>query len=82
MQSMATKSALDPKLLIKVLENHRGEYPFESVLGELKLSGLPEAEARELIWQVLALGQIEFSLDRSALHLRADLRLDPKAKVA
>ena len=60
------------QILIELLRGHTGEFPFSQLLEALQQQGLDESLGRELIWQALALGKIEFSPDRSALRILPD----------
>jgi hypothetical protein len=78
MIAVATQRALDPKLILDLLGEHEGQYPFAELVHALQAKGLDESESRELIWQVLALGFIEFTADRSFLRLRQDSQYEGK----
>ena len=69
---MAGGRALEPQVVIDLLERHQGQFPFKQLVDELKIQGLDDANSRELIWQTLALGLIEFTPDRSVLRMRPD----------
>ncbi len=78
MIAVATQRASDPKLILNLLGEHEGQYPFADLVQALQVKGLDESESRELIWQVLALGFIEFTADRSSLRLLQDSRQEGK----
>jgi hypothetical protein len=59
----------DPKLVLELVRQRNGDYPFEALLQALQASGFYESASRELIWHALALGLIEFTGDRSSLRL-------------
>jgi hypothetical protein len=70
MNTMAAQPAIDPDFVVQIIRERGGEYPFNDLLNALSERGLNESQGRELIWQVLALGFIEFNADRSILQLR------------
>lgn len=59
----------DPKLVVELVRERDGDYPFEAMLQTLQAKGFDESAGRELIWHALALRLIEFNGDRSALRL-------------
>jgi hypothetical protein len=69
MSEMAAERALNSKLVIDLLQEHGGEYPFSALLDALQEKGLDASQSRELIWQTLAQSSIEFTPDRSALRM-------------
>ena len=71
MITVTAAPVLDPQLVVNLLNEHEGRYPFEAVMRTLQdQKGLDESTSRELIWQVLALGFIEFTPDRATLRIR------------
>ena len=59
----------NPEMVVALLRERNGDYPFDEMLEALQAKGFDEAASRELIWHVLALGRIEFTEDRSSLRL-------------
>lgn len=82
MTTVAVQRALNPQLVLDALREHQGDYPFAELVSALEAKGLDESQSRELIWQVLALGYIEFTADRSALRLRPEFRAGDEGRVA
>jgi hypothetical protein len=69
MNKMVAETAFNPQLVISILRANDGEFPFSDLLQALERQGLNESYGRELIWQTLAQGLIEFSPDRSTLRM-------------
>lgn len=78
MATVTAAPAQDPQILVNLLKAHHGHYAFDDVMRDLMQRGLDESTSRELIWQVLAIGFIEFTPDRSALRLREGAPLNER----
>lgn len=76
---MAAMRAFDPALIVSVLEEHGGKYPFFKLTAVLGQLGLSEAEARDFVWRLLSEGVIRFSSDRNDVQLAPEERAEKVA---
>src|SRR5262249_4540079 len=63
------RAYMRPEIIVDIIRNHDGEFPFSDLLRELSTEGFDCSAGRELIWRGLAMGLIEFNADRSALRI-------------
>jgi hypothetical protein len=59
--AVAVKKSLDEGITLEVLRGRGGTTDVPELVADLRKRGVPEGEARRVIWHLLALGVLEFN---------------------
>jgi hypothetical protein len=62
--SLAAHNFFNPGPALDLLRARGGDYPFDTLVDDLKGQGYSVSECRAIIWRLLSLGEIEFTEDR------------------
>jgi hypothetical protein len=64
MSVMDSTNAIDPRPVFELIERQGGECSFEDAVNAFVALGLSESKARDVLWQLLSDGTLEFTTDR------------------